>query len=108
MHDYNGNEVEENSESQSVERYLRLCQMLISWLMKLLFTSQPSGLMHETIYGLYIKVMEMRSTEHDQENRNNAKISSVFSSVLVSRKISLKGLKEELGRTSTKTKKTKP
>ena len=71
------------------------------------------SLVHETMYGLYKKEMEVRSIEHDQENRNNAKISSIVSSMIVSKGFNKNWFKRfetivELCRTSTNTRKPKP
>ncbi|XP_042056347.1 protein FAR1-RELATED SEQUENCE 5-like [Salvia splendens] len=97
VHDYVGNEVEENSEFQSVERYRRLCQMLIRLANEASVHQSTFSLVHETMPGLYKKVMEMCSKEDDQENRNNAKISSVVSHMMVS-----KAFKKKVGSKGSK------
>ncbi|XP_047979428.1 protein FAR1-RELATED SEQUENCE 5-like [Salvia hispanica] len=97
VHDLIGNEVEEDSKLQSIERYRRLCQVLIRLANEASVHQSTFTLVNETMSDLYKKVMEMRLAEKDQEYSDNVNTSSTVSSLMTS-----KGFKKKIGAKGSK------
>ncbi|XP_073130776.1 protein FAR1-RELATED SEQUENCE 5-like [Henckelia pumila] len=92
VHDYMGNEVDEDPKRQSSERYRKLCMMLIRLATEASVHPSTFSLVHNSVCDLTKKVMEMRLTRLSQDNNDSVRASLTGPSV-----IQAKGFKKRIG-----------
>ncbi|XP_073129199.1 protein FAR1-RELATED SEQUENCE 5-like [Henckelia pumila] len=96
VHDYMGNEVEEDPKRQSTERYRKLCMMLVRLATEASAHPSTFSLVHNSVCDLTKQVMEMRLTGVSQDNNDGVRTSRTGPSI-----IQAKGFKKRIGDTGT-------